>query len=79
MIPKYDSIWHNPFKIGPKPQKDGDRDEVLMKYEMYIKSKLDNNMLELLRTLKGKNLGCWCAPEPCHGHILLKIIAEYGL
>jgi hypothetical protein len=24
--------------------------------------------------LKGKNLGCWCKPDKCHGDILLEII-----
>jgi hypothetical protein len=24
----------------------------------------------------GKNLGCWCKPEKCHGDILIKIIEE---
>lgn len=27
-------------------------------------------LLEQLRELKGKRLGCWCAPLPCHGDVL---------
>jgi len=27
--------------------------------------------------MKGKNLGCWCFPEPCHGNVLLELIDEY--
>jgi hypothetical protein len=26
--------------------------------------------LERLATLHGKTLGCWCAPDPCHGEVL---------
>ncbi len=26
--------------------------------------------------MKGKNLGCWCAPEPCHGNILLELLSD---
>ena len=27
--------------------------------------------VEKLATLKGKRLGCWCAPGPCHGEVLV--------
>ena len=72
--PKENSIWCNPFKIG----KDGDRDDVINKYEKYIKGLLKKNskLVESLQMLKGKNLGCWCAPDKCHGHVLLKIMKE---
>ncbi len=72
--PKEKSVWSNPFKIG----KDRNRDEVLDKYEKYIRDLLKKNskLIEELLMLKGKNLGCWCVPNKCHGHILLKIINE---
>ena len=68
-FPSKPSLFCNPFVIG----KDGDRDQVLIKYEEYIKEKLPSLKDELLK-LKGKNLGCWCKPEKCHGDILLKFI-----
>jgi hypothetical protein len=59
------SKWHNPYIIG----KDGTRDQVLQKYRDYLlSSKLVGDLLEL----EGKVLGCWCAPEPCHGHVLVE-------
>ncbi len=58
------SIWGNPFEIG----KDGTRGEVIEKYREYL---LGNpELLALLPTLRGKVLGCWCAPEACHGDVL---------
>jgi len=27
--------------------------------------------------MKGKNIGCWCFPEPCHGDVLLELIDNY--
>lgn len=59
--------WGNPFEIG----KDGTREEVIEKYRDY----LQNNpwLLKQLPELKGKVLGCWCAPLPCHGDILLEL------
>lgn len=47
-------------------------------YESYIKDKIKQNpsLIDELKKMKGKRLGCWCKPEPCHGDILLKIINE---
>ena len=73
--PKVSSIWHNPFKVG----KHGTRDEVIDKYESYIRLRLNNSsdLQTNLLKLKNKNLGCWCFPEKCHGNVLLKLIEEY--
>jgi hypothetical protein len=58
------SIWSNPFEIG----KDGSRRKVIQRYRNYL---LGNpELLALLPTLKGKVLGCWCAPQECHGDVL---------
>lgn len=63
------SKWGNPFVIG----KDGDREEVISKYEIYIMNKPD--LIKQLPELQGKVLGCWCKPKNCHGDIL-KIMVE---
>jgi hypothetical protein len=69
-FPENDSIWANPFKIG----RDGDRETVLQKYKEYITARVGPAEL---KKLAGKNLGCWCKPEPCHGDILIELINEY--
>lgn len=69
--PAQDSIWCNPFKIGTN----GNREEVLNKYNAYIRRKITSESLNL-DTLRGKQLGCWCKPEPCHGDILLELLNE---
>ena len=73
-FPPKASIFCNPFIID----KDGNREEVLIKYEEYIRERLkagnDPIFKGELMKLKGKNLGCWCKPEKCHGDILLKFI-----
>ena len=63
------SKWHNPFGL----QKYG-RQGCLQRYEEYILGNAE--LLNDLPELKGKILGCWCAPEPCHGHILARLVAE---
>ncbi len=60
--------WGNPFVIG----KHGTREEVIAKYEAWLRSKPDL-MLAVKLELAGKDLLCWCAPLPCHGDVLLRI------
>ena len=31
-------------------------------------------ILAHLEDLRGKRLGCWCAPLACHGHVLARIV-----
>lgn len=66
------SKWGNPYKIG----KDGTRDEVIIKYEKYIKGKQE--LLCDLPKLAGETLGCYCYPKKCHGDILVKLLRERG-
>jgi len=61
------SIWGNPFIIG----KDGTREEVIAKYRRHI---LGNpGLLSHLYEIRGKDLICFCAPQPCHGDVLLEL------
>lgn len=62
------SKWGNPFKIGV----DGTREEVIEKYRTWfgVQSMLLNDIYEL----KDKRLGCWCAPLPCHGDVLVQLV-----
>ena len=62
------SKWGNPFSIG----KDGNREEVIKKYEEWIVNQ--PMLLESLYELKGKDLVCWCWPESCHAEVLLRLI-----
>lgn len=61
------SKWGNPYKIG----EDGTREEVIEKYRQYVLSRPD--LLEAIKELKGKTLGCWCWPKRCHGNVLAEI------
>ena len=60
------SKWANLFVIG----KDGPREEVIAKYEHYV---CDGPLLGQIGELRGRDLVCWCAPEPCHGDVLLRL------
>ncbi len=61
------SKWGNPFVID----KDGTREEVIMKYRAMLMTRPD--LLAALPELRGKILGCWCAPKECHGDVLAEL------
>ncbi len=58
------SKWGNPYVIG----RDGTRAQVIAKYRDWVLRRPD--LLAALPELHGKTLGCWCAPQPCHGDVL---------
>lgn len=60
--------WGNPFRVG----RDGTREEVIARYAGWLRDEVDDERvtLEELAALDGKVLGCWCAPEACHGEVL---------
>lgn len=64
------SKWGNPFKIP----EDGTRNEVIAKYAAWIKTQPE--LLAALPELRGKVLGCWCAPKACHGDVLARLADE---
>lgn len=61
----------NPFVIG----RDGTREQVIAKYEEWLR-KNPALIEDMRKTLKGKDLVCYCAPQACHGHVILKVLAE---
>ncbi len=67
----FKSKWANPFKIGV----DGSREQVIQKYIDWLSN--NQELLSQLHELKGKRLGCWCAPQDCHCDILATLANEY--
>lgn len=71
-FPPNDSLWCNPFK-----GKNTTREENIAKFEKYIREKIEKeNLLDELKKIKGKTLGCWCHPENCHADVLVKLVNE---
>jgi hypothetical protein len=65
------SKWANPFKL-PRGADLHTRLAVLAKYAAWLEGQPE--LLAAIGELRGKVLGCWCAPPlPCHGHILAKL------
>ena len=69
------SKWANPFSV-----KKYGRDECLRMYREYVltgvnpatkKKRKGGALVGDIEELRGKALGCWCNPDPCHGDILV--------
>lgn len=65
------SKWGNPFKIS----RDGNRIEVIRKYKEWLLG--NEELMEQLGELRGKDLYCFCSPLPCHADILLEKSNEW--
>jgi hypothetical protein len=76
--PEYDiligrpSKWGNPYVVG----RHGSRSVVIAKYAAWVVQQ--SGLMAALPELKGKRLGCWCAPLPCHGDLLAALADEEG-
>lgn len=60
------SIWGNPFIMD----EDGDRETVVENYADYLRKR--PSLIRQKELISGKILACWCYPERCHGHVLIK-------
>jgi hypothetical protein len=62
--------WGNPFTIG----QDGTREDVIQKHAEWIRTQ--PQLMARLGELRGKVLGCWCAPRACHADTLARLANE---
>lgn len=67
------SKWGNPFKMTNEDQ----RGDVIKKYAKWLESQ--RNLIRNIDELRGKELRCFCAPKPCHGHVLLMLAEGMNL
>lgn len=58
-------IWGNPFVVGQH----GDRGDCIILHREWIVTQYA--LMSRIEELRGKILGCWCAPDSCHGDTLL--------
>jgi len=64
--------WGNPYRI----RKSCNRAAVIEKYRRYIEDK--SELRDRLPDIAGHALGCWCAPKPCHGDVLVELTRGLG-
>ena len=58
------SKWGNPHKL----ENEGERQKVINQYRSHITT--NQHLASTVHELKGKVLGCWCAPKLCHAAVL---------
>ena len=75
------SVFGNPMRIGAKI--DGrpepvTREEAIIWYReyFYVRLKLQPEFKEAVEALRGKTLGCFCKPLPCHGDIIVEYLEK---
>lgn len=63
-----DGYFGNPFRLLPGEA----RGSTLIEYRDYFYKRLEHDpeFKERVHALKGKRLGCFCKPLPCHGDII---------
>jgi len=59
------SKWKNPYKASLG------QDECLRLYREHI---LTSGLINDIEELRGKQMGCWCKPESCHGDVLVELL-----
>ena len=75
------SPLQNPYTIG----RDGDRREVVRKYETFIQALLQDSHFNAqqgelwdisaaIETSGDITLWCWCVPEECHAEVIQRIV-----
>jgi hypothetical protein len=72
--PMHRGGWHlegSPLASPFRPGRDGSREEMLEKYREHLLGRED--LLALLPGLRGRRLGCWCVPEPCHAQVIAEL------
>jgi hypothetical protein len=68
--------WGNPFSHRPSRVPGvivvASRQEAIRRYRLWLWEQIRSGRLPLdkLAALDGQRLGCWCAPDPCHGEVL---------
>lgn len=68
------SRFGNPFVIGGCTGRT--RGDVIRLYKGWLWGRLKSGVFtkEMLLELDGKRLACYCAPQACHGDVLVKAI-----
>lgn len=68
------SKWGNPFMLAEDTE--AERNRVLAIYRDWIVKQ--SELMDSLEELRGKRLGCWCAPKQCHGDVLVELLDARG-
>lgn len=68
------SPWGNPYVIGPH----GNRAQVIAQFRAwwYAEEQADLRMRAVREISPGSVLGCFCAPQACHGQVIIEFLSR---
>jgi hypothetical protein len=67
------SMFGNPHRM--RDESKAERTRVIEAYQEWFKIRLqDPKFVSELEKLRGKRLGCFCAPKRCHGDIIVEYL-----
>lgn len=71
-----DGYFGNPFPVGKNKTGFLTLEESLQWYKAYLEHRLlvDEEFKQKFLDLKGKRLGCFCKPKPCHGDVIVEVL-----
>lgn len=69
------SMWGNPFPLKDTTN-DAHRAQVIEQFKLYFYARIERDpaFRASLIALRGRDLGCFCAPKPCHADIILAYV-----
>ncbi len=70
-VPGGTGFFGNPFRSGS-------REENIERFKEYFDHQVgvDSQFRFMVSWLRGKNLVCWCSPQPCHGDVIKRYLDE---
>jgi hypothetical protein len=71
-------VLGNPFPLDdPKDQEK--REHVIEQYRTWFLEKVgtDHAFRDAVEAVRGRDLGCWCAPRACHGDVIIAWLDEH--
>ena len=72
-VPEHEIVgskWGNPFVMTDDSE--AERERVIAAYRDWIVTQPE--LMSSLEELRGRRLGCWCAPDRCHGDVLVELL-----
>jgi hypothetical protein len=71
------SLFGNPFNLVDASSAT-ERQSVIDSFAQYFHDRVesDQEFKQAVLSLKGSDLGCWCAPKPCHADVLLRWLED---
>lgn len=66
-------VLGNPFQLR-NPRDEEDRRRVIEEYRAWFLEQIsvDEKLQSAVEAVRGRDLGCWCAPRACHGDVIIE-------